>query len=597
MLQGIYNQAEAGAQRRQQQSALVTRAAERHFDSALGLCNWEAIASELGLPLVESLGLFDAANSTIQPRSLIETYGGWAKADVERLKQFTEANYVDSSTVDWVLVGAYMNVDALECQRVGLGTFNDPLNEVGYRRVCELRDSGLSWKDVYQYFLQYTNVSSLQGRYNNFKAKLNGKPAKRFSTEWTGVERERMKDLIGQHVESTTRSKLVDIIKCELPDRPLSDIRLFFDRRAYRLKAGYMNLNQITRLRELVHEYGDDWSRIGEALDVLPSRARHHWIKHGGDIGDHSGWSADETNRLQRLTDSGVKSQEAARLLGGKSFGLCQAKVKNAKSSGKYARMIFIGLLTLFAKCQSILSNVASKRRVDVLTKSHWAAADDETLLRMVDGSVLSPAAKWEQISKALGRSIGACKTRFYAIYRKQVADDREKLVTSEVQRRLESNSTVDWSQVSQATGLPMRECLELSQYDAGKAGWRYDPDSFSQSMVDHMVGFIKEYYPLPVPVNYRAVSNFMWISMEDCVRIHGLVQGKFKWTEAERERAAALRARGLTYKEVARHLSPTLTVAGVSGALIGHLLKPALEPVSDDELGEISRLVDEYAG
>ncbi|KAJ2818147.1 hypothetical protein FBU31_005980 [Coemansia sp. 'formosensis'] len=422
-----------------------------------------------------------------------------------------------------------MNVDSLECQRVGLGTFNDPINEVSYQRICKLRDSGLSWKDVHQYFLQYPNVTSFQSRYSNFKAKLEGRERVRLTAEWTDIERERMKDLIKRHVESASRSESVDIIKRELPDRPLSDIRLFFDHYAYHLKVGYMNLGLMSRLRELVHEYGDDWDRIGEALDVLPSRARHNWIKHGGDIGDHSGWTADETHRLQHLTDSGVKPQEAARLLGGKSYGLYQAKVKIAKSSGKYARMISTGLLTLYAKCQSILSNVASKRWVDVFSNSHWADADDETLLKMVDGSVLSTAAKWEQVSKALGRSMDACKLRYNVINRKQVAGDREKLVTSEVQRQLELDSTVDWSQVSQETGLGIRECLELSKYDVGKAEWRYDPDTLSQRMVDHMVGFIKEYYPVPVPVNYRAVSNFMWISMEDCIRMHGLLQGKFK--------------------------------------------------------------------
>ncbi|KAJ2816588.1 hypothetical protein GGI24_005679, partial [Coemansia furcata] len=261
-LQGIYNQAEFDAQRRRQQSVLMTRTAERHFDSALGLCNWEAVASELDLPLVECLDLFDATNSTIQPRTLTQTFGSWAKADVERLKRFIATNYVDSSTVDWRLVGAYMNVDSLECQRVGLGTFSEPLNEAGYRRICELRDSGLSWKDVHQYFLQYPNVSSLKNRYYNFKAKLKGRERDRLTAEWTDIERERMKDLINRHLESATRSELVDTIKRELPDRPLSDIRLFFDHYAYNLKAGYLRVDQITRLRELVHEYGDDWGRI-----------------------------------------------------------------------------------------------------------------------------------------------------------------------------------------------------------------------------------------------------------------------------------------------------------------------------------------------
>ncbi|KAJ2056668.1 hypothetical protein GGI17_006080 [Coemansia sp. S146] len=51
-LQSIYDKAEVDARQRQQQSVLVTRAVERHFDSALCQCNWEAVASELDLPLI-----------------------------------------------------------------------------------------------------------------------------------------------------------------------------------------------------------------------------------------------------------------------------------------------------------------------------------------------------------------------------------------------------------------------------------------------------------------------------------------------------------------------------------------------------------------
>ncbi|KAJ2831827.1 hypothetical protein GGI24_001451 [Coemansia furcata] len=468
------------------QSALVTRAAERHFDRVLGQFNWEAVASELDIPLIECLDLFDASNSTIQPRSLIETYGGWAKTDMKSLKQFIAANYADSSTISWTIAGAYMNVDPLECQRVGLGTFSEQLNEAGYRRICELRDSGLSWKDVHQHFLQYPNVTSLHRRYYWFKVKLEGKTPIKLSARWTDVERERMKDLINRHVKSATRSELVDIIKRELPARPLSDIRPLFDRYVRNLKTGYMSLDQMPRMRGLVDEYGDNWDRIGEALDVLPSRARHNWIKHGGDVGDHSGWSADETHRLQHLTDSGIKPHEAFRLLGSKS--------------------------------------------------RKWSTTDDEALLKMVDGSTLDTAGRWEQASKALGRSISACKARSCRLNRiskrKQVTDKPESLVTGEVKRQRKSSGAVDWSLVSQATGLGIRECLEQSQYDAGKANWRYDLDSFSQSMAGRMVGFIKENYPVPVPVNYRAVSNFMWISMDDCIRMHDMLQGKFKWTD-----------------------------------------------------------------
>ncbi|KAJ2872885.1 hypothetical protein GGH93_003664 [Coemansia aciculifera] len=520
VLQNIFNQAEIEARRRQQQSELVTRATERRFERALGQCSWEAVASELDIPLIECLDLFDTSNSTIKSRSLIETYDGWSKMDMEKLKQFIAANYADGSTVSWKLVGAYMNIDALECQRVGQGTFKGPINGVGYRRICEFRDSGLDWRDIHQ-------------------------------------------------------SELVDIIQRELPTRPSSDIRLFFDRYAYELKTGRMRASKISRLRELVAEYGEDWDRIGEALGVLPSRAQCNWIKFGRILGGRSAWTVDETREFQQLVDSGVMAKEAAKLLGTRSYWACQYK----------------------KACNNTL---VQQQGDGVCSRLPWATADDEAQLRMVDGSIMSGAAKWEQASMATGHTSAACKKRFIRLNRKrkQVTDSREILVTSEVQRQAESSGAVDWLQVSQATGLGLRECLELSEHDVGKVGWHYDPDSFSQGMADRMTGFIEEHYPAPTPVSYRAVSNFMWVVMEDCIRIHGMLQGKFRWTEAEYERGTALRAQGLTYREIARHLSPTLRHDNVCIALKRYLSpRPVLEPISAGKLDEISRLVDEYAG
>ncbi|KAJ2438492.1 hypothetical protein GGF42_008275, partial [Coemansia sp. RSA 2424] len=226
MLQSMYAQAEVEAQQRQQQSERVTRAAARHFDSASSWCNWSAMSRELGLSLIECLDLFDASILTIQPRSLIETAGGWSKAEVGELRQFVATNFADSSTVDWRIAGAYMNIDALECQRVGLGTYDDTINAVAYRRIFAYRESGVRWKDIHQHFLQYPEWNSLRSRYIWFHAKEEGKPGLRLTTNWTDDECHRAKEIVSQHLESTTRSELVDVVQREFPDKPSSDVSL-----------------------------------------------------------------------------------------------------------------------------------------------------------------------------------------------------------------------------------------------------------------------------------------------------------------------------------------------------------------------------------
>ncbi|KAJ2742075.1 hypothetical protein GGI20_004738 [Coemansia sp. BCRC 34301] len=537
-VQSVYAQAEDGARQRQQQSVRVTRTVEQHFDSTLGRCNWNVISSEVGLPPIECLDLFDVSASTIKPRSLIDTTGDWSKADVDELMQFVAAHFTDSSAVDWRLAGAFMNVDSLECQRIGQGTINGLVNAVAYRRICEYRESGQRWKDIHQHFQQYPTYILLRSRFHCHKRKLEGRLVTKYATEWTDAERKRTKEIVRQHQASMATPELVDVVQRELPHKPADDIFLIVSGLRYRLRFGRMTNAQMNQLLELVAEYGEDWDRIGQELDVLPSRALRNWEKYCESDDKRVGWSFDDALQLQHLTEAGVKPKEAAKLLGTKSQRACQVKAP------------FIRRLT-------------PRHRGDVCLKAPWAKADGETLLKMVDESTMSTAAKWEQISKVLGRSVDACRLRFSHLKRnrKQNIDGCEHPATGEARKQLESGSiAVDWLQVSQATGPGIRECLEQSQYDVGKTCWNYDPDSFLQSTADRMTSFIKEHYPAPTPVNYRAVSNYLWIDMDDCICIHDMLQGKFKWTKVAIKRAADLRAQGLTFKEIARRLSPTLS-------------------------------------
>ncbi|KAJ2745377.1 NADH-cytochrome b5 reductase-like [Coemansia sp. BCRC 34301] len=497
-VQSVYEQAEDEAQQRQQQSVRVTMAAERHFDSVLGRCNWNAVSIEVGLPLIECVDLFDASVSTIKPQSLIDTTGGWPKADVDELKYFVAAYFADSSAVDWKLAGAFMNVDSLECRRIGQGTYNGPINAVAYKRICEYREFGRCWKDIHQHFWQYPTSTVLRIRFYALRTKLEARLVTKYATKWTDDERERAKEIVRRHQASMATPELVDAVQRELPHKPANDISLIARRLRRELKFGQMTSTLMTRLRELVVECGEDWDRIGQELDVLPSRVLRNWKRYCESGGNRADWSFDDTLQLQHLTVAGIKPKEAAKLLGAK----------------------------------------------------------------------------------------------------KQDMDDGEHPATSEARKQLESGSiAVDWLQVSQATGLGFRECLEQSQYDVDKTPWHYDPNSFSQSTVDRMTSFIEEHYPAPTPVNYRTVSNYLWIDMDDCICIHSMLQGKFKWTKVAIKRAADLRAQRLAFKDIARRLSPTLSSGSVRSALRRQSgEKPAAIPISDDEKEEIRRLVDDYA-
>ncbi|KAJ2037587.1 hypothetical protein H4S04_008534 [Coemansia sp. S16] len=219
----------------------------------------------------------------IGPHSLIRVYGGWPRIDLDKLRMFIADNYADSSTIDWKLAGAYMNVYSLECQHMEQATYNELINGVAYRQIQNFCNSGMSWNDIHEHFLQYPNVTSLQTRWCWLKMMLEVQAGDSLSAEWTDAERELIKDLIDRHVQSATRSELVDIIKCELPTRLLSDIHLLSGQYIYELKTHRLHVDQMTRLQDLVVEYGKDWVRIGKEFGVLPSRARHNWIMYGGE--------------------------------------------------------------------------------------------------------------------------------------------------------------------------------------------------------------------------------------------------------------------------------------------------------------------------
>ncbi|KAJ2341754.1 hypothetical protein GGF43_006098, partial [Coemansia sp. RSA 2618] len=108
--------------------------------------------------------------------------------------------------------------------------------------------------------------------------------------------------------------------------------------------------------------------------------------------------------------------------------------------------------------------------------------------------------------------------------------------------KQYEQQQSVDWAVVAKAVGLSERECLEANQFSADKAHWIYDPDTFSWEMAGRMTSFIEQNYPKPLPVNYTAVSNYMWIDINDCVKMASLLRGKMEWTDKVISKIAELR-------------------------------------------------------
>ncbi|KAJ2799046.1 hypothetical protein H4R20_004587, partial [Coemansia guatemalensis] len=147
-----------------------------------------------------------------------------------------------------------------------------------------------------------------------------------------------------------------------------------------------------------------------------------------------------------------------------------------------------------------------------------WSPADENRLIVLASAND-STKIDWAYVSKELGRGVYACKLRHAILTRKKgiCLSKYVDAVDSEVKRQYEQRSVIDWAQVSQAVGLSELQCLEICQFNEGKVRWVYGPDTFSWDTANKMTAFIEANYPTPIPVNYRAVSNYMWVDADDC--------------------------------------------------------------------------------
>ncbi|KAJ1950407.1 hypothetical protein EC988_004399, partial [Linderina pennispora] len=197
-----------------------------------------------------------------------------------------------------------------------------------------------------------------------------------------------------------------------------------------------------------------------------------------------------------------------------------------------------------------------------------WTADMDKELIRLVKIHRSSRCVDWVAVSEQIGRTAEACKMHLYIMQRErssQPDDDLVARVSNEVKQQYEAGLNIDWSAVAASAGVSELECMESNKYDVGKQQWAYHYQTFSWDLANRMRDFISKYYPKPLLPNFTAVSNYLWIVKDDCINMHRLAFGTFKWTDEVLNKVVDLRSKGLSYSDIALRLSPTMSADRVT--------------------------------
>ncbi|KAJ2553883.1 hypothetical protein IWW35_001583 [Coemansia sp. RSA 1878] len=341
--------------------------------------------------------------------------------------------------------------------------------------------------------------------------------------------------------------------------------------RQYTSKNSNITQKDMDHVNTLVEAYGKDWERIGQETDVSPRRAQRIWAQHQQRQKVTQAWTKEELETLRNCIRDGIGMAEASRIIGTKMSYACNAKMQSLKRAG---------LNNAFQKSRTLWNDDDVARLVHLVSTSKGGDID------------------WTAIGKELGRTAKSCHLRYTKLHQKHynAKADHSEAVSREVQKQYEQHQRVDWTNVAQQLGLSERECLEANQFNGGKARWIYDPDTFSWDTADRMAQFIKDNYPKPVPVNYTAVSNYMWTDKSDCVKMTSLLRGEVTWTAEALALVVRLRDSGMKFEDIAHQLSPTVSASRVTATYHKQKNPHVYQPLLDTDRQQIKDIMDTRA-
>ncbi|PIA15413.1 hypothetical protein COEREDRAFT_9354 [Coemansia reversa NRRL 1564] len=550
-------------------SVRVTQRAEQLYNKDRGRCDWETVANEFGKPLLQCLALYDSSSSTIVARSR-PNITDWPIEDVEVLKSFI-AKHLDSTTSNNLqLASIYMNVRHDDCVFINSMLSRPKMTADLHEAIKQCRDNGMRWKDIHERYPFWYSLAAFRSSYMHFRDELPQTADKDNKIKWTESETTRIQEILKEHYKPGSMRLAKKVATAEFADKPKIKVlnKVIRTRNNLYLKS---NKHNVEKIRRLVETHGEDWVRIGAEMRITANQVQNLWKKCAQRYNVTSGWAEDEVEIIRNCIKNGIGPAEASRLVGTKLMSTC-------------------------ADMMNKLNNSEQTERLDV-HRLHWSSVD-KTRLAVLTSNFDHKAIDWAHISKELGRGIKACKLKYGILSRKRHNNlsGYTDAINTEAQRQYEQRSEIDWAEVSQTVGLSERECLEICQFDEGKNRWIYDPETFSWDAANKMTAFIEANYPSPIHVNYRAVSNYMWVDINACINMAMLLRGEIEWTDKILAKIIELRDQGMKFKDISKQISPNLHENKVSAAYHNQFSRKMYSPISDEDRQLIRRLLDKHA-
>ncbi|KAJ1643861.1 hypothetical protein LPJ64_004413 [Coemansia asiatica] len=280
----------------------------------------------------------------------------------------------------------------------------------------------------------------------------------------------------------------------------------------------YINIDQFFELQRLIRIHGEDWNKLGQLMSMRGSDLSACWNGYTVDSKVTREWTSGEMEILGLCRELGIPCRLSSKIIGTKLPLQCRRKI--LKRDRVDVHTIYEHLYP--GKSPPSEPVVWSTGHVDVLHKTRVPASCNQS----------------NMVSKCVEQMVVA----------KKESDDNSSVLE------------VDWSNVSRQLGISVKQCLELNRFSSNKASWIYSAEAFEWGRAERMRQFIVSNYPAPTPIDFVAVSNYLWTDMTDCISMYGLLCGRFEWTQEVLAKISQLVDMGWTDENIARYLSPVMT-------------------------------------